>query len=96
MKFYSDVLDKLFDTQEELVAAEEKHSKKKVVRDELKAALKEAKKELKQKKVEYQKAAEKVKSISNELSETYYTYYVDGKKVSRKEYLEAVEKINLL
>ena len=96
MKFYSEILDKLFDSEKELVEAEEKRTKKKTERDKLKAELKQAQVVAEEKRAEYKAALDKVSEIRDALSEMYYTYYVDGKKVSRKEYLEAIEKINKL
>ena len=96
MKFYSEILDKLFDSEKELDAAEDKHTHKETERDKLKAELKQAQVAAEEKRAEYRAALDKVSEIRDALSETYYTYFVDGEKVSRKEYLEAIEKINKL
>lgn len=105
MKYYSEILDKLYKDEQALVDAEKAYYDKIMVeKDErlkLKEQLKDARLELSKAEEAYHQAYQKVFDIYNQLADLYgriYTraYYVDGKKVSRKEYLKAIEEINKL
>ena len=62
----------------------------------LKEQLKDARLELSKAEEVYHQAYQKVFDIYNQLADLSRAYYVDGKKVSRKEYLKAIEEINKL
>lgn len=100
MKYYSEVLDQLYEDEQALVDAEKAYYDKIMVeKDErlkLKEQLKDARLELSKAEEAYHQAYQKVFDIYNQLADLSRAYYVDGKKVSRKEYLEAIEKINKL
>lgn len=100
MKYYSEVLDQLYEDEQALVDAERAYyDEQKAEKDEraqLKQQLKDARLELSKIEEAYHQAYQKVFDIYNQLADLSYTYYVDGKKVSRKEYLKAIEEINKL
>ena len=100
MKYYSEVLDKLYEDEQALVDAEKAYYDKIMVeKDErlkLKEQLKDARLELSKAEEAYHQAYQKVFDIYNQLADLSRAYYVDGKKVSRKEYLKAIEEINKL